>query len=255
MPGLKCSFSTYFIVVPSVVSHHKNLEIHYFHMLCFVWPKVNLITDDTSTKLSWIWNPHSLKFSLSFVEWRRDYVIKGAMKGKCIKYILVYIWRAFSLVQLLSRVQLFVTPWTAAHQSSLSITNPRACSNSCPWIQWCHPTISSSVVPFFSCLHSFPSSESFPVSQFFVPGGQSIGVSASASVLPMNIQDWFPLGLTYMISPKDSQESSPTPQFKSINSLALSFPYSPTLTSIHGYWKNHSFTRWTFVRKSNISAV
>ena len=76
MPGLKCSFSIYFIVVPTVVSHHKNLEIHYFHMLYFVWPKVNLITDDTSTKLSWFWNPHSLKFSLSFVERRRDCVIQ-----------------------------------------------------------------------------------------------------------------------------------------------------------------------------------
>ena len=125
MPGLKCSFSTNFIVVPTVVSHHKKLEIH-FHMLYFIWPKINLITDETSTKLSWIWNPHSLKFSLSFMEWRRDYVIKDAMKRKCIKYISIYIWRAFSLVQSLSRVQLFVTPWTAALQSSLSITNSQS---------------------------------------------------------------------------------------------------------------------------------
>ena len=122
MPGLKCSFSTNFIVVPTVVSHHKKLEIH-FHMLYFIWPKINLITDETSTKLSWIWNPHSLKFSLSFMEWRRDYVIKDAMKGECIKYISIYIWRAFSLVQSLSCVQLFVTLWTAVCQSSLSITN------------------------------------------------------------------------------------------------------------------------------------
>ena len=71
---------------------------------------------------------------------------------------------------------------------------PGACSNSCPLSQWCHPTISSSVVPFFSCLQSFPASGSFPVSQFFTTGGQSIGVSALASVLLMNIQDWFPLG-------------------------------------------------------------
>ena len=69
-------------------------------------------------------------------------------------------------------------------------------SNSCPSNRWCHPTISSSVVPFSSCLQSFPVSGSFPVSQFFPSGGQSIGVSASASVLPMNIHDWFPLGLT-----------------------------------------------------------
>ena len=73
-------------------------------------------------------------------------------------------------------------------------------SNSCPLSRWCHPTISSSVVPFFSHLQSFPASRSFPVSQFFTSGGQSFGVSASASVLPMNIQDWSPLGWTGWIS-------------------------------------------------------
>ena len=76
---------------------------------------------------------------------------------------------------------------------------PRACSNSCPLSQWCHPTISSSVLPFSSHLQSFPASGSFPMSQFFPSGGQNIGVSASASVLPMNIRDWFPLGLTGLI--------------------------------------------------------
>ena len=73
---------------------------------------------------------------------------------------------------------------------------PRACSNSCPWSQWCHPTISSSIIPFSSYLQYFPASGSFQMSQFFTSNGQSSGVSASASVLPMNIQDWFPLGLT-----------------------------------------------------------
>ena len=89
------------------------------------------------------------------------------------------------------------------------------------WVQWCHPTISSSVVPFSSCLQSLLTSESFQMSQFFASGGQSFGVSVSASVLPMNIQDWFPLdGLVGSpCSPRDSQESSPTPHFKSINSL------------------------------------
>ena len=77
---------------------------------------------------------------------------------------------------------------------------PRACSNSCPSSRWCHPTISSSVIPFSSCPQSFPASGSFPMSQFFSAGCQSIGVSASASVLPMNIQDWFSLGLTDWIS-------------------------------------------------------
>ena len=77
---------------------------------------------------------------------------------------------------------------------------PRAYSDSCPCRQWCHPAISSSVIHFSSCLQSFPASESSPISQFFVSGGQSSGVSASASVLPMNIQDWFPLGLIGLIS-------------------------------------------------------
>ena len=80
------------------------------------------------------------------------------------------------------------------------LPNPGACSNLCPLSPWCHPTISSSVIPFSSWLQSFPASGSFPVSQFFASGGQSIGASASASVLPMNIQDWFPLGWTGWIS-------------------------------------------------------
>ena len=78
--------------------------------------------------------------------------------------------------------------------------SPRACSNSCLLSWWCYPTISSSVSPFFSCLQFFPASGFFPISPFFVSGGQSIRVSASASVLPMTIQDWFPLGLTGLIS-------------------------------------------------------
>ena len=115
--------------------------------------------------------------------------------------------------------------------------------NPCPLSQGYHPTISSSVVPFSSCPQSFPASGSFQMSQLFASGGQSIGVAASASVLPMNIQDWFSLGWTGWTpcSPRGSQESSPTPQFKSISSSGLSFLYSPTLTFICDYWKNHSF--------------
>ena len=78
--------------------------------------------------------------------------------------------------------------------------SPGAYSDSCPLNQWCNPTISSSVIPFFSCLQSFPASGSFLMSHFFTSGGQSTGVSALASVLPMNIQNWFPLGLTGRIS-------------------------------------------------------
>ena len=121
---------------------------------------------------------------------------------------------------------------------------PGACSDSYPSSRWCHSTIASSVVPFSSCLQSLPASGSFPMSQFFASGGKSIGVSASASVLPMNIQNWFSLGWTGWISLQSkrlSQKFSPTPQFKSINSSVLSFLYGPTLISTQDYWKNHNF--------------
>ena len=123
---------------------------------------------------------------------------------------------------------------------------PRAYSNSCPSCQWCHPTISSSVILCSSRPQSFPASGSFQLSCFFVWGSQSIGVLASASVLPMNIQDWFPLGYQAgsPCSPRDSQESSPTPQFKTISSSAvqLSHPYMTTGKTI-------ALTRWTFAGK------
>ena len=105
-----------------------------------------------------------------------------------------------SSVYLLTHIWLFATPWIAAHQASMSITNSRSISNSCPASRWCHPAISSSVVPFSSCPQSLPTSESFPMSQLFAWDGQSTGVSASASVLPMNTQDWSPLGWTAWIS-------------------------------------------------------
>ena len=129
--------------------------------------------------------------------------------------------------------------------------SPRVYSNSCPLSWCCHPTISSSVIPFSSCLQSFPASRSFQMSQFFASGSWSIGVSASASVLLMNIQDWFPLGWTGWISlqSRDAQESSPVPQFKSINSSVLNFLYSPTLTSIHTTGKTIALIRQTFVGK------
>ena len=120
----------------------------------------------------------------------------------------------------------------------LPCPSPRAYSNSSSW--WCHPTISSLVIAFSSHLQFFPESESFPMCQFFTSGGQSIAGSASASVLPMNIQD--------QLTGWNSLQSKALPrvfllqwQFKSINSLALSFLYSPTLISIHDCWKNHSF--------------
>ena len=114
--------------------------------------------------------------------------------------------------------------------------------NPCPSSWWCHPAISSSVIPFSSCPQSFPALESLPMSQLFPSGGQSPGVSASTSVLPMNIQDWFPLGWTGWISLQSkglSRVFSNTTVQKHQFS-ALSFLHSPTLTSIYNYWKNHS---------------
>ena len=103
-------------------------------------------------------------------------------------------------VQLLSCVWLLVTPWTAACQAFLSITNSWSLLKSCLSSQWSHPIISSFVVPFSSCLQSFPASESFLMNQLFASGGQSTEASSSATVLPMNIWDWLPLGLTGLTS-------------------------------------------------------
>ena len=119
---------------------------------------------------------------------------------------------------------------------------PGVYPNSCPSNRWCHPAISSSVVPFSSCPQSLPTSGSFPMSQLIAGGGQSIGVWASASVLPMNTQDWFPLGWTGWISLQSkglsgvfSNTTVPKHQFFSTQ-LSL----QSTLTSIHDRWKNHS---------------
>ena len=132
---------------------------------------------------------------------------------------------------------------------------PRACSNSCPLNQWCHPTISSSVTPFY-CPLSFPASGSFPMSRFFSSGSQSIGASAATLVLPMNIQDWFPLELTGWISLQSkglSRVFSNTTVQKH-QFLAFSFLYSPTHTSIPDYWKSHSFNKRALCQKSSVSA-
>ena len=102
----------------------------------------------------------------------------------------------FSSFQSFSHVRLFATPWTAARRPPCPLPTAGVYSNSRPLSWWCHPTVSSSVVPLSSCFQSFQASGSFQMSQFFASDGQSIGVSASTSVLPMNTQDWFPLGWT-----------------------------------------------------------
>ena len=129
---------------------------------------------------------------------------------------------------------------------------PRAHSNSCPLCQWCHPTISSSVVPFSSCLQCFPASGFFPMSRFFASGSQSIGISTSAPVLPMNIQDWFPLGWTGLISVQSKGLSKSLLQHHSSKvsilrrsaffMVQLSHPYMTTGKTI-------AWTRRTFIGK------
>ena len=155
--------------------------------------------------------------------------------------------------QSLSRVRHFATTWTAAHHASWSITNSQNYSNSCPLSGWCHPAISSSVVPFSFCLQYFPASGSFQMSQLFASGGQNIGASPSASVLPMNIQGWFPLGWTGWnpCSSRDPQESTVFQHHSSKASILqhsaffivqLSHPYMTIRKTI-------ALTRWTFVDK------
>ena len=155
-------------------------------------------------------------------------------------------------VQFSTVAQSCVTPWTAGCQTSCPSPTPRACSNSCPLSQWYYPTISSSVIPFSSCLQSFPASGSFQMSQFFESGGQSYRVSASASVLPMNIQDWLPSGWTgwsslqFMeLSRVFSDTTIQNHQFFGAQLSQLSHPHMTTRKTI-------ALTRQTFV--SNVSA-
>ena len=160
--------------------------------------------------------------------------------GNCkLKHKLVITKHLFVVVQLISRVRLFETPWTAALQASLSITNSPSLLKLMSYrvgdaIQPSHP-----VIPFSSCLQPFPASGSFQMSQFFVSGGPKYW---SFSISPYKYSgqisfrmDWFDLHAV-----QGTRKSSPTPQFKSINSSALSFLHSLTLTSIHDHWENHS---------------
>ena len=123
------------------------------------------------------------------------------------------------------------------------------CLDSCPLSQWCHPTISSSVALLF-CLKSFPASGSFPMSRLFTSGGQSIGASPSASVLPMNSQGWLSLGLLVwsLYCPRDA-----TSLLQHYSSKA-GVLYGPTVTSIYDYWKNHSFDYTDLCWQSDVSA-
>ena len=158
---------------------------------------------------------------------------------------IVFIWSV-------RHAQFFVTPWIAACQASLSFT----ISLSLP-IELVMPSNRLILCfllllhPIFPCIRVF----SFLMSCLFTSGGQSAGASTSASVLPMNMQSWFPLSLSWFPwCSRDSQESFPEPQFKNINSSALSLLYGPTLTSIHDYWKKHSFDYTEFCWQSDVIA-
>ena len=150
-----------------------------------------------------------------------------------------YVW--FIVVQSLSHVQLFVTPWTAACQAPPSL---RVCSNSCPLSQWCHLTLLSSAAPFCFCLQSFPTSGAFPMNQLFTSGGQSNRASVSASVLPMNIQGWLPFGLTGLIFLQSKELSS---TFSSVTIQKHQFfgtqPFLWSNSHIYTWWleKNHNW--------------
>ena len=134
--------------------------------------------------------------------------------------------------------------------------SPRVCSDSCLLGWWCYLTISSFVTPFSFYILSFLTSRSFPLSQLLASGGQTVGVSASASVLPMNIQGWFPVGLTALISlqSKGLSRVFSSTTFKSINSMALRVLCGPTVISVNDYWKNHNFEYVDICWQSDVSA-
>ena len=145
-------------------------------------------------------------------------------------YNIVCIYRASAQFSCSAVSDSLWPPWTAAHPASLYTPTPRVYSNSCPLSCWCHPTISSSVIPFSSCLQSLPVWGSFQMSQLFASGGQTTGVSASASVLPVNTQDWSPFGWTGWIS---------------LQSKGLSRVFSNTTVQKHEFFSAQSWwLRW-----------
>ena len=186
-------------------SHQGSLRKHYSN----IWNK-NICTHKRQREWESKWNKI---WTLGECELR----VHGSFLY--IYYSFSVSLKYFQIIKLKRKCPLLSNIWLESVQFSCSVVSdslrpyglqhtrlpcpsptPRACSNSCPSSRWCHPTISSSVVPFSFCLQPFPASGSFPMSQFFASGGQRFGASASAWVLPINIQDWFPLGLTGLIS-------------------------------------------------------
>ena len=182
----------------------------------------------------------------------------GVCQGGILSPCLFNLYAEFSSVQISCSVMSdSLRPHELQHTKLLcSLLSRRVCSNSCPWSQWCCLTISSSATLFTFCLQSFQASRYFPVNWLFTSDGQNIGASTSPSVLPMNIQGWFPLGWTGWISLQSKGLSrvfsSTTVQKPQFFSARLS--YSPTLTSLHNYWKSHSFDYTDICHQSDISA-
>ena len=160
-------------------------------------------------------------------------------------------WSMHVVIQLLSCLSLSVTHGLQHARLSCPSLCPRVCSDSCPLSRWCHPTISSSVIPFSFHLQSFLASGSFPMSQLFISGDQSIGISASASVLPMNIQSWFSLELTGLISLQSKDLSR---AFPSTAIWKHQFFGSQPPTSLYDYWKNQSFDYTNLCQQGDIFA-
>ena len=183
-----------------------------------------------------------MKIFVLFTEWEK-------VEQKRVNSMLVIV-----VIQSLSWVQLFVTPWTPVCQASLSFTNCQFVQTEVFWCRLCHSTIWSSVIPFYSYSQSLPASGSFPMSQLFTSGGQSMELQHQSFQWIFRLdflQDWL---VRSPCRPRDPQEDSPAPQFESISSSALNLLYGPTLTSVHGYWKNHSFDYTDLCWQSDCSA-
>ena len=194
-----------------------------------------------SRKCSWVQTPISVAW------YRRGLVSVGGMSGSSDlkkQHSSDYKLQNGSFQFSYSVVSDSLRPYGLPHaRLPCPLPTPGTYSNSCPLSWWCHPAISSTLFPFSSSLQSFPASGSFQMSQFYTSGSQSIGVSASASVFPVNIQDWFPSEWTVWISlpSKGLARVFSNKQFKSTNYSALSFLYSPTLTSTHDNRKKLRF--------------
>ena len=162
----------------------------------------------------------------------------------CIDRQIIFHWATWEAPVQFSRSVVSDSLWPREPQHTRSpcpSPTARVYSNPCPLSRWCHPTISSSVIPFSSCPQSFPASGSFQMSQLFASGGQSIRVSASTSVLPMNTQDWSPLGWTgWILQSKGLSRVFSNTTVQKHQFFCTQLLYSPALTCIHDHWKNHS---------------